>query len=373
MALAPVASGYVFLSYSSLDRAYVGRLHDAVASAEVPCWFDQEIPNGARWDHVLRERIDACSSLVVVMSPTAMQSPWVRLEVGRALARGRSVHPILLAGERFDWLAGWQYDRVNDVQVLPPRLLDELRYDLAAPATASVAAGPARLVGRGFPLPNPYFVGRADQLLDLESRLYWGPAMAVQALHGTGGVGKTQLAAQYAHQRRDDYDLIAWIDAEQPDDIPVQFAELAEPLGLEVPVGAPADMVLPRVLAALAASRLRWLLVFDKGAVRRMRRGGARRQCGRWRADQSGSACCAGRPARSRSSWRLRAGGSWPKTYLISAGLCLIGLFLIAVSRPTGQPQPVPLSGNRARRRVTELGVECRRFTMCGSDHSTHL
>ena len=144
---------------------------------------------------MLRERIDACSSLVVVMSPTAMQSPWVRLEVGRALARGRSVHPILLAGERFDWLAGWQYDRVNDVQVLPPRLLDELRYDLAAPATASVAAGPARLVGRGFPLPNPYFVGRADQLLDLESRLYLGPAMAVQALHGTGGVGKTQLAA----------------------------------------------------------------------------------------------------------------------------------------------------------------------------------
>ena len=36
---------------------------------------------------------------------------------------------------------------------------------------------------------------------------------AVVALYGIGGVGKTQLAIEYAHQAADDYEIVWWIAA----------------------------------------------------------------------------------------------------------------------------------------------------------------
>jgi predicted ATPase len=53
-----------------------------------------------------------------------------------------------------------------------------------------------------------------------------------RALYGLGGVGKTQLALEYAHRFAADYDLVWWIDAKQLVLIPEQLAALAARLGL---------------------------------------------------------------------------------------------------------------------------------------------
>src|SRR4051812_48175087 len=111
------------------------------------------------------------------------------------------------------------------------------------------------------PPRNPRFTGRDGMLAELRRRLQAGEApLVVQALYGLGGVGKTQLAIEYAHRFAADYDLVWWIDAEQPVLIPDQLAGLA--VRLELPPGPTVADTVERLLAELRG-RTRWLLIFD--------------------------------------------------------------------------------------------------------------
>ncbi len=111
------------------------------------------------------------------------------------------------------------------------------------------------------PARNPGFIGRDDLLADVRAQLLAGDKAVVQALHGMGGVGKTQLAAEYAHRFAGTYDLAWWINAEQGGLIGDQVAALG--LALEcVQPGAGTEAVRAAVLAELR-HRGRWLLVFD--------------------------------------------------------------------------------------------------------------
>ena len=111
------------------------------------------------------------------------------------------------------------------------------------------------------PARNPGFTGRDELLVSVREALLSGDRAVVQALHGMGGVGKTQLAAEYAHRFAGGYDLVWWINAEHPGLVGEQFAALAEALGCSQP-GTGMAVARQAVLAALR-ERDRWLLVFD--------------------------------------------------------------------------------------------------------------
>jgi hypothetical protein len=111
------------------------------------------------------------------------------------------------------------------------------------------------------PPRNPHFVGRRELLTELRRRLRAGePTLVVQALYGLGGVGKTQLAIEYAHRFAADYELVWWLNAEQPTLLAGQLAALAGPLGL--PTGDSVSVALDRVREELRR-RSSWLLIFD--------------------------------------------------------------------------------------------------------------
>jgi tetratricopeptide (TPR) repeat protein len=126
--------------------------------------------------------------------------------------------------------------------------------------------------GAGTPVPqiwnvpnrNADFTGRDTTLERLHDGLT-GDGTAVvlaRAVYGLGGVGKTQVALEYAHRFKADYRLIWWINAEQPLEITLALAELAGRLGLHT-----SDNAVEAAASALEQLRRevtgRWLLIFD--------------------------------------------------------------------------------------------------------------
>jgi hypothetical protein len=111
------------------------------------------------------------------------------------------------------------------------------------------------------PARNPGFTGREEVLAAVRERLLASDRTAVQVLQGMGGVGKTQLANEYAHRFAEGYDVAWWVNAEQAALIGDQFVGLGAALG-SVQSGASTEAARSAVLATLR-ERGRWLLVFD--------------------------------------------------------------------------------------------------------------
>ncbi|MDQ1042129.1 FxSxx-COOH system tetratricopeptide repeat protein [Streptomyces sp. V4I2] len=111
------------------------------------------------------------------------------------------------------------------------------------------------------PPRNASFTGRDTLLVQLRQTLAAGSRVAVQALHGRGGVGKTQLATEYAYRFAGEYELAWWIPSENPVLIPHQLAQLATRIGA-APSGTTPAAAVDALLGELR-TRSRWLLVFD--------------------------------------------------------------------------------------------------------------
>jgi len=116
------------------------------------------------------------------------------------------------------------------------------------------------------PQRNRNFTGRVQILDEMRHRVASKQtALVPTALHGLGGVGKTQLAIEYAYRFADQYQVVWWIPADQPALVRSAIAALASRLGIsELAEGRTEDAV-SRVLEALRRGEpyKRWLLVFD--------------------------------------------------------------------------------------------------------------
>ncbi|WP_007510474.1 MULTISPECIES: tetratricopeptide repeat protein [Pseudofrankia] len=105
----------------------------------------------------------------------------------------------------------------------------------------------------------PRFVGRDDLLAEVHarlSRLSEESRVALVALDGMGGVGKTSLAVEYAYRHAAEFDVVYWVPAERADLVGQHLSGLAGSLGLAA--GADAEAV----WAALQGVPS-WLVLFD--------------------------------------------------------------------------------------------------------------
>jgi len=110
---------------------------------------------------------------------------------------------------------------------------------------------------------NPFFTGREAALHTLHRHLTAGvPTALTQAIQGLGGIGKTQIAAEYAYRYRDDYDTVLWLRATS-EQFATDVLRIANLLQLSAAKKPQEPSQLVRALVRWLRGHQRWLLVLD--------------------------------------------------------------------------------------------------------------
>ena len=220
-----------------------------------------------------RRRTIAILSAAYLSSPDA-EGVWEAIALADPVGTSRRLLPV----------------RVADIQVGPPfsdrtivdlarrdegQATDDLLKALGYPPKLTVqppgmSGRPARFPRTSppvwrVPARNAVFTGRDEVLEQLHDRLNSSSVAVVapMALHGLGGVGKSQVALEYAHRYMADYDLVWWINAEQEELINPVLAPLAQSLGLRSRDSIPETAQAVREALRVGRPYERWLLIFD--------------------------------------------------------------------------------------------------------------
>jgi hypothetical protein len=79
-----------FISYSSKDEEFVGRLHADLQNKGVRCWFaPEDMTGGAKILDTIDEAIRLRDKVLLVLSEASIASKWVEDEVTKAFAEER--------------------------------------------------------------------------------------------------------------------------------------------------------------------------------------------------------------------------------------------------------------------------------------------
>jgi TIR domain len=246
----------IFCIYAYQDEAWLRKLETHLGLLKkqglISFWHDRLVIPGTDWAKTIDTHLETASVIVLLVSADFFASDYCYgIEMQRALERqvAGEARVIPLLVRPVDWrnapfahlhtlptdarpLSTWQDEDTAFTNVVAGirRVLEDLPL-LAA--SAPRAALPAIW---NIPYPrNPFFLGRENELAQVRQRLQAGQTTALsqpQAISGLGGVGKTQVALEYAYRYHQDYTAVLWARAETSDALISSYVAIAKPLRL---------------------------------------------------------------------------------------------------------------------------------------------
>ena len=143
-----------------------------------------------------------------------------------------------------------------------------LGFSMEEKNTAEVNASSQNIPPLNWNVPyqkNPFFTGREKILSHLHEVLMAKKTSALtqpQALHGLGGIGKTQIALEYAYRYYQDYHTVLWARAHSSESLTSDYTAIAVLLNLPERNLTEQRLVVEAVKRWLA-QKTRWLLILD--------------------------------------------------------------------------------------------------------------
>ncbi|MFV0529147.1 MAG: NB-ARC domain-containing protein [Lachnospiraceae bacterium] len=137
----------------------------------------------------------------------------------------------------------------------------DIRLEIDLPFPRYRDESPVRFPFNNLPYNrNLYFTGREDKLDELSANFFsTKSSMQLQTISGMGGVGKSQLALQYAYNYYDDYDSgILWLNAETLETLSQSVTDLLEKKGI-----ADSGKQAHQAFLSWLENNRNWLLIYD--------------------------------------------------------------------------------------------------------------
>ena len=288
-----------FISYTSADREWAEwialELEKAGYHTIIQAW---DFRPGSNFLAEMDEAAKVADRTIAVLSPKYFESDYTFVEWAAAFrsdpkGKQRKLLPIRVQHCNVEGLLGSVVfiDLVGqDEQAARERLLEGIRRERNKPnsvpfPTSSVSKeilqelrvfpGSLRPIWNIPYLRNDYFTGREEILAQLHTRFKANNTTALSQRHamsGLGGIGKTQIAVQYAHQHRQDYQAVLWARAESHKTLTSSFVEIATLLDL--PQKDEQDQTLTvNAVKCWLQNNNGWLLILDNADEPKVVRG----------------------------------------------------------------------------------------------------
>ena len=279
IATSPTCRTNVFISYSHRDKKWLDRLQVHLKPLEregrLDRWDDTRIKPGVTWREEIKNAIAAAKVAVLLISADFLASDFIATdELPPLLAAAQQervkILPVIVAPSLFTRtpsLAPFQTVNPPDQPLagLQPVEQENLLVKVAEAimdALTDPLAPVSPVPGKQWNVPlarNPFFTGRTHILEQLLVALAHGGAVA---LTGLGGIGKTQIAAEYAYRQQAHYQAVLWVRADSRESLIAGFVSLAGLLDLPEQAAREQEQAVAAVQRWLTDNS-DWLLVLD--------------------------------------------------------------------------------------------------------------